>query len=378
MPVTSITATVDEDTFALWNAALANLGRDVSVAVDILPPAPPSLSIPAPLPLTGLELLLEVGIACARPTSLDDPSRLFALFRYATALSRFANVLSLNRDLARLDRHKKGVLSDEFGCGMACLIGRRYASVDYFLDIDDAVRQRWIRTPAPRSKRPDYLGVIRGSDSLVVLEAKGSQGSSTYCRRTQIPTGCRQVSAVRPNPPYDVALRFVVSTLLQRDDQSNASTVFIGDPEEVAPFDYAFEGDLLRIAQRNHFARIAALIGAEGMARALGDREAKGVNVQRSRPAARRTIDGESYTGNELRFASAGQEAALFLGVAEPVWDALAASAGGDSEIPFGGLKAERAGRLVRSGVESVSLAQDDGVAIMIETAPVSPNLIRD
>lgn len=317
MPVTSLTASVDPDTFSRWNAALVNLQQGLSVPVAILPPVPSHLAVPQPLPITGLELLLEIGVACARPSSLDDPARLFALFRYATSLSDTAPDLTLNRDLQTLDRHKKGVLSDEFGCGMACLVGRKYGHVDAFLDVDDGVRQGWIRTAAPQSKRPDYIGLVRDSSNMLfVLEAKGSQGSGTYCRKIQIPAGCRQVAAVRPQVPYSVAARVVVATLLQRENQPTPSTIFVGDPEENQPYDYEFRGELPELIERDHFARVAILIGAEGMTRALRDISARPNRgeIERSRPGARRVVQGVEYLGSELVFQDGSRTAGLFVG----------------------------------------------------------------
>ena len=374
MAVTSISALVDSATFQRWNSALLNLQREVQIPVTVVSSIP-SLPLPRRLGVTGLELLLEIGVACARPSSLDDPARLFGLFRYATALSPLTNELALDRQLRFLDRHKKGVLSDEFGCGMACMVARRFGGVDHFLDLSDAVRRRWVRTTAPTSRQPDYAGLVRGSNVLVVLEAKGSQGSGVYSRK-QIRSGCNQVSAVRAQrPPYTIGLRLVVATLLQREDQSSRSRLFVGDPEDVEPYDYEFDDDIQRLCERHHFMRVATLIGDEPLATALaaGEAVAGAEGKEREPEGVSRTIDGTPYVGSEVRVSDRRRDAGLFIGVEVGLWRAASSTKfellpRQATVTPLGGRRA----RLLSQGGGRLAAVGTDGIGMEVWTAPPS------
>jgi hypothetical protein len=319
MAVTALNLRVDAATFQRWNSALANLQRQVSVPLEVVGSLPAFPAPPNTVAVTGLELLLEVGVACARPGSMDDPARLFGLFRYATALSTSATWLALNQGIGPLDRHKKGVLSDEFGCGMACLVTRQLVGATHFLDVSDAVRRGWVRTFAPQSRQPDYVGAVDGSATLVILEAKGSQGSRQYCRRKQIPSGCGQVSRVRPTAGgVVVGPRLVVSTLLQRENQASQSTIFLGDPEEFEAYDYDFRGDVRQLCARHHVLRVAALIGDGSLAQGLATTDAAPQGAPRdSESLARHTIDGDVFVGSELHISDGKREAGLFVGLGE-------------------------------------------------------------
>ena len=331
-------------------------------------------SLPTSVTLTGLELLLEIGLACARPSSFNDPALLFGLFRYATVLSANGTWLALDRNIRTLDRHKKGVLSDEFGCGMACMVARQFANVDNFLDLSDAIRLGWVRTNAPRSRQPDYVGVVTGSTQLVVLEAKGSQGDRQYCRNKQVPSGCDQVSRVRPTAPgYTLALRLVTSILLQREDQATRSSVFVGDPEEAAPYDYEFRDDVRQLCARHHFMRAAVLIGDEPLARALASGEPLRQTTPRDAGVlVRRTISREMHVGSELRFSDRNQEAGLFVGIGERVWRVAshAKFEPSDSrELSVHGATEGRRARVVHETAHRTAVMGNDGVIMEVWTA---------
>lgn len=213
-----------------------------------------------------MDLLNEVDRAATRPEIIDDPDRLFALFRYGTKIGRNTPNIRLNNRTYIRDLHKKAVLSDELGSGFALLAAGRFLGASLFLDLHNAIRRGCVNTPAPNFTVPDYVGLYGPGSSTVILEAKGSQ-SRYYCRKRQIPKGCQQVRSVNVPAPT-ACLRVVVGTALLKDDDGEDSRTFIGDPDEdERPYSYEFEGTLESNAMREHYTRIAALVGDESLLR---------------------------------------------------------------------------------------------------------------
>ena len=158
MPNTFTEIGVDKGTFLRWLNVFSDLQRVYEVPFRKVGSLPALSSLPPTLRFTGLDLLLDVGRACTRPEMVDDPERLFALFRYATKISTGDPNMRLTSQVSEMDTHKKKVLSDEFGCGFAFLAARRLLNTTMFLDTTTAVRGRWIGTASPKSRQPDYIG----------------------------------------------------------------------------------------------------------------------------------------------------------------------------------------------------------------------------
>ena len=174
-----ITISVDNATFDQWTASLSVLQRSYLIPLVFTASIPGVASPPAAVDVTGERLLLDVGRACSRPEILDDPGRLFAVLRYASAVSDRYPVFTLTKPFWRLDTHKKKVLSDEFGCGAAFLLASELFGATTTIDLETAVANGWIATLAPKSRRPDYA-VRLPTGGLVILEAKGTQSGPSY------------------------------------------------------------------------------------------------------------------------------------------------------------------------------------------------------
>ena len=264
-------------------------------------------SLPGRLRFRGLDLLLNVGIACTRPEIAGDPERLFALFRYATKISATGQNMALTHDVAEMDVHKKAVLSDEFGCGFSFLASYALVGASTLLDTSTAIRRGWVKTASRRSQLPDYVGWSTTNKALIVLEAKGTQ-STGYCRR-QIARGCEQVKGVML-PQGVSSVRIAVGVELRRVDQEGQTTVFVGDPESTDQHEYAFVRPYSEAIVRGHYARVASLIGDGEMLRRLGEYHSEG-------DSALQVLEGpeHTYVGSTLRFTGRDGSATLFVGI---------------------------------------------------------------
>lgn len=244
-PESTITVALPATAFANLSSALQNAGREFSVSLvpvgdcTALGPLPPAVQF------TGLELLFAIGRACSRPDVLDDPSRLFALFKYCNVIS-LADEFRLKRDVESVDSHKKKVLSDEFGCGMSFIVGSQCFGANFFLDFSTAVQRGWVATTAPKSRRPDYVTKPSGvSGELTLLEAKGTQTSLQYSQQDQIPSGCNQLESVNlVDSSYSIQKRAVVGIALQGEDEPLATTCHVGDSVSKPGYTFTFSDDV--------------------------------------------------------------------------------------------------------------------------------------
>ncbi len=286
---------------------LSDLRRVYTVPLRVVNNAPMPASLPQNLQFTGLELLLDVGLACTRPEMTDDPERLFALLRYGTKLSPANTNLRLKGSVAELDSHKKKVLSDEFGCGFAFLAARRLLNTSVFLDTTTARRQGLLTTTSTKSQQPDYIGMNHVGGELIVLEAKGTQ-TKGYCRK-QVRAGCGQVTKVNFKGGVK-ATRIAIGTELQREDHNSNTTIFVGDPEEAEGNEYVFNVLPQEAIVRSHYARIAALIGdADLLGRVAEYPAGERSDLQKS------TLRKRVYVGSGFQFRYRNSLVGLFVGI---------------------------------------------------------------
>jgi len=263
---------------------------------------------------TGERLLLEVGRACARPEILEDPGRLFAVLRYASAVSTRYRVFTIAEPFWRLDTHKKKVLSDEFGCGAAFLLAGELFGAATIIDLETAVVNGLIATLAPKSRRPDYV-VRLPAGGLVILEAKGTQSGASYARDRQLTSACLQTAAVRVSGPSapQIDARVASALSLSFEHWGPYTEAFVGDPEEARPEVYEFREDAATVAQRSHYSRVAAFIGDRELAGRLS-RAAEPLSAP-ALPMSHRTLDGTSYLGTQLTFEAGGGRLRFFVGL---------------------------------------------------------------
>lgn len=258
MAISAIQIDVDQQTFQSWSLALANLTQQFTVPIAVISPVT-GATVPASMSFTGVELLNEVGRAATRPDVIDDPDRLFALFRYGTKVASQTPNFRLSTARRIRDIHKSSVLSDELGAGFAMLFASRILGATIFLDLLDAVRRRRIKTPAPKSVVPDYVGLYGPNNSTIILEAKGTQTRGRSLSK-QLPKGCTQVSSVAV-PSGRTALRVVVGTELQKENSPYNTTLFVGDPDERQSYPFFEDTTPEAVAVREHYQRVASLIG---------------------------------------------------------------------------------------------------------------------
>lgn len=341
MGILSITLDVDAETFARWSAATSNLRRTIYlpvVAVGTLDPGLPP--VPNGVNVTGADVLMDIGQACTRPERPEDPSALYAVLRYATALSQGTPGLTLDTATGWLDSHKKRVLSDEFGCGVALLVTSVIESRLRYADTETAILLQLLQTSQARSRCPDYFAIDPGNPTIAyVIEAKGTQQGDTYCSGTQIPRGCQQVAAVQLVPPGPQLLRVVVGTALQIESRGTHSKVFLGDPTEIEPEPYSFSRPLPQVIPLVHYLRVARLIGDERYeaalirhhlvegrgARWLHSTAVRGASVAAERPweGPRRRVGPHAYVGSQVVVNGPTETIGFFFGLREDVRDHL-------------------------------------------------------
>ncbi len=312
MAVSRIQIEVDRNTYLNWVQAFGRLRLSSSVDLQLVGTI---AGIPTPPPqvqFTGFELLEAIGLACTRPHVTDDPERLFALLKYCTKLARLASNFRLVSDVGQLDPHKKKVLSDEFGCGFAILTCGKWLGTRLYLDLHEAVTRGFVSTSASVSRQPDYLAMGVPGTSIVVLEAKGTQ-SHGYCRRAQIPSGCRQVQTVMITGAPNVA-RIVIGTEVQRVDQPWQTVIYAGDPPpNEKNFDqYEFRGKVEEMIAKAHLSKMASLVGDTELLRHV-DPEARETWPEQS--FVRKEFSGQSFVGSCLEVQHGLSVTGLFVGL---------------------------------------------------------------
>jgi len=224
--------------------------------------AVPGFSLPAALQFSGVDLLSAIGRACTRLEDATAPAALFPLLKYVESVAAGGS-LALSDDIEFLDRHKKTVLSDEFGSGAALMVAERLLKTPQLLDVDTGIAMGVVATNAPRSRRPDFFGTTTESPRRVlVVEAKGTQSSEGYAVR-QVVDGCDQLRAL------DVAgswtgipvVRVAIGLRLTRASQNGETSLFVSDPKRAKRPRHRLNVPDLGSIHRVHYARIAALVG---------------------------------------------------------------------------------------------------------------------
>jgi hypothetical protein len=160
-----IELTVDSATFARFRNAWAQLAQIRSVPL-ITHTAVPGFPLPATLQFSGVDILSAVGRACTRPEDATAPAALFPLLKYVESLAP-GGLLMLSDDIEFLDRHKKTVLSDEFGSGAALMVAERLLQTPQVLDVETGLLLGVVDTDAPRSRRPDSSFLKRKARRVV-------------------------------------------------------------------------------------------------------------------------------------------------------------------------------------------------------------------
>jgi hypothetical protein len=295
-PAGSVVLFLTPAAFQSLAASWQNLDRTFSVPLNTVGNCAALGQLPSSVAFNGLDLMLDIGSACTRPDIFDDPSPLFALFKYAATIA-VAPGLTLKAEIRDADFHKKTLMSDEFGCGGAFVAARRVLGAQWFADFNTAIRYGWVRTTAPRSRRPDYACQSAfGSAELTLLEAKGTQTSREYCENTQIASGCAQLQSVRlVDPTKQISRRAAIGLALRRTDDTDDSAFYIGDPKEgEKTYAYSLEEDFDQIALKSHYLRLAALYGDSDLTSKIIERPAQAGRAQTAKRFGDREVIGTS------------------------------------------------------------------------------------
>lgn len=299
---------------------MANAARTFSVPIVVLQ-AIAGVAPPQTLQFSGVDLLNAIGRAMTRPDAIDDPDRLFALFRYGTKISNQVPNFRLSSARRIRDIHKGSVLSDEVGAGFAFLFASNVLGTAIFLDLPDAIRRGEIIRPAPKSTVPDYIGLYGPSNSVVILEAKGSQ-TKNRCRTRQMPKGCEQVASVGL-PGGKISTRVVVGIELRRDDVAGDTTMFIGDPPEEKSYPYFQDVRPEELALRQHYKRVAALIGDLPLLRRV---EEEGVSEKIPTELVSTKVGSRAAVGSTFQFHTDNGSVGFFVGIDLEVRESLFSS----------------------------------------------------
>lgn len=312
MPTTQIVFTVDPLTAARFDEAWSHLGKQRKLLVECVDEVG-GFSIPAEVTVSGLELLSAVGRACTHPDDASAPSALFALLRYAWAVADSEH-LALADDIERLDSHRKAVLSDEFGCGVALLFAERFLATPLLMDVESGIDQGSLKTRHARSRRPDYFGkTCETTPRVLILEAKGTQGPVRRGKK-QVKSGCDQLRKVKLAGSWSgmPTVRTVVATCLRRASESQVSKTLVGDPSGSGQFEYHLQDGLERSISRAHYGRLATLTGDRELAARMRHTEAMvGLDLVRRRFAQR------DYLGTTMEVRGPEVTLRAFAGLAE-------------------------------------------------------------
>jgi hypothetical protein len=252
--------------------------------------------------------------------------------KYATALARGPELLlpgdgqrafSLVPAIKTLDSHKKAVLSDEFGCGMALVVCAYALDAYLYMDVETALAQDLLWAHSARGRRPDYIALrpfAAVHERWVILEAKGSQSGDTYCRDFQVPDACDQLSRVHLVEENAHPSRVVTATSLFREDERHQSKVFVGDPVQNGDQSYFFRRDGIESVIRTHYLRIAALTGDARLANRLGRGRAEKVTDE---GLVSIEIEGATFMGSTVGFKTSTSSIESFVGLSVSVREEL-------------------------------------------------------
>ena len=299
-----------QETAEFW-ANLMNCDRTFHIPLFDQGPIPVQ-NLPAQIHLNGVSLLLDIGVACVSPHHSGMHS-LFALLKYPGLISAQIGFL-FRPSTSQIDIHKKKVISDEFGCGMAFAISRLIFGKTHFLDFQTGMDLGLVATTAPQSRQPDYLAWGAAlPNEMMLLEAKGTQTSLNY-GISQIADACDQLQAATVLANGYTQTRVAVATALMRVGAPNPSTIFVGDPDAREPYKYEIQGDARRAIQISHYSRVSKLIGDyELSGRLTGQKDLS--DTER----ARRTVLGTEAVGTTLRLGSAKRYVEMFIGITEGI-----------------------------------------------------------
>ncbi len=252
-PVGLVMTMGEAELTVFWND-LVNCNRTFTVPIMNQSPAQlPGLA--SDIQFNGLSLLLNVGLACTTPQHGGLHSA-FSLLKYPSLISSLADFRFTN-GTAQIDTHKKKVVSDEFGSGAAFLVARTLFQKTQFLDFQTAVAIGLVQTNTTQSRQPDFLAWgPQNPNSIMLLEAKGTQTSLNYAA-SQITDACDQLTHATVIATDYSQSRVAVAFALMRENSSDATTIYVGDPDPEPKYEFTTKDKLEEVIRRSHYLRVA-------------------------------------------------------------------------------------------------------------------------
>jgi hypothetical protein len=184
--------------------------------------------------IRAIDLLRKLGRMTTPPTvNMAQLSASWATRRYFWAIAEGATRLRLSDDARKIDFHQKGLLSDEFGIGLAGLLLEQRFSAPFTVDVSVALGEPTLYQDIQQqgSAEPDYL--MWGSantEPYYVVECKGT-GTSFSTSRDQLRRGLEQVpSLVFGGGPREIVTLVVATCMLQTQTK-----VYVLDPPPDEP-----------------------------------------------------------------------------------------------------------------------------------------------
>ena len=179
------------------------------------------------------DLLHELGIITI--PHLNNSLRIssyWSILRYLNIFSEMGlNSLCLKEYIRSDDTHRRSVLSDDLGVGMAAFITKNYLGGRHSIDVDLALDM-----DSPNgihniySTKPDYLFSC-DDGSYLVIEAKGTQSKGDYVFK-QLRRGIEQLPSLQFSNPNIHAKYIAIGTRINEID----TDVYLVDPPEKGNF----------------------------------------------------------------------------------------------------------------------------------------------
>jgi hypothetical protein len=296
--------------------------------------------------------------------------------------------LRLSVDALGLDFHQKGLLSDEFGIGMAGLFMEQNLGAAESMDISLALRDELMAQQIEASGRtqPDYLmWNSQPHPTYFVIECKGTQSGRSESMN-QIRRGLEQVPSIEFVDPARHGGSFVIATCLS----ATGTTLFLIDPPngEDEKSKRQFKGDEVSeragerrwkitnveaFERRNRIAKAAQILQWAGQNRQALDAAEQLEPFQRTVeppdvPMVTREIAGLEFRGQRVNlFPELSADLHVFLGVEEE----LLSAAEEDGEVPLdtAHIVADRSVG-IRERTEPTTSVSADGTCMQIEGLP--------
>ena len=378
-------------------AEVAARSQDLQNKNKPVPPFKPATRIAAhdgmQWQVRPVALLHKIG-RMTTPSGLGNMAKLSASWatrRYFWAIAEPIpnnQKLRLSDDALGLDFHQKGLLSDEFGIGMAGLFMEQNLGAAESMDISLALRDELMAQQIAASGRtqPDYLmWNTQTHPTYFVIECKGTQSGRSESMN-QLRRGLEQVPSIEFVDPARHGGSFVIATCLS----ATGTTLFLIDPpnRENEKSKCQFTGDEVSeragerrwkitnveaFEKRNRIAKAAQILQWAGQNRQALDAAEQLEPFKRTVeppdvPMVTREIGGVEFRGQSVNlFPELSADLHVFMGVERE----LLSAAEEDGEVPFdtAHIVADRSIG-IRDRTEPTASVSADGTCMQIEGLP--------